>query len=205
MSRRAFGRHIVLMGVLGLLAGCALGAESTPRGIAEDPMRESANGSDVDDRTTGVGRVYLQRSDASGTSVLVAVQRDLTLDPNEALRVLFDGPTNDEQRSGLRTAIPRDTELLSTRFVASGIVEVDVTSSIFDATGDDLVGAIAQIVLTLTDLEGIERVAVTVEGEATEWPRGDGTLTSRALTAFDFPGRAVSSQPDYPAIVESVD
>ncbi|MEY3617893.1 MAG: hypothetical protein RL726_591, partial [Actinomycetota bacterium] len=96
-------------------------------------------------------------------------------------------------------------ELLSTRFIASGTVEIDVTASIFDATGDDLVGAVAQIVLTLTDLEGIDRVSLTVDGNSTEWPRGDGTLTSRALTEFDFPGRAVSSQPDYPAIVETID
>lgn len=205
MNRRTIGRIGLLLFVIGALAGCALDAESTPRVIAEDPERASSDGSDDEDRTSGIGRVYLQRSDASGTSVLVAVQRDLTLDPNEALRVLFDGPTGDEQRSGLRSAIPRDTELLSTRFIASGTVEIDVTSSIFDATGDDLVGAVAQIVLTLTDLEGIDRVSLTVDGDSTEWPRGDGTLTSRALTEYDFPGRAVSSQPDYPAIVETVD
>ena len=205
MKPRILGRTSALLCVIAASTGCALDAESTPRQIAEDPMRQSSDGSDDEGRTSGIGRVYLQRSDASGTSVLVAVQRDLTLDPNEALRVLFDGPTSDEQRSGLRSAIPRDTELLSTRFIASGTVEIDVTASIFDATGDDLVGAVAQIVLTLTDLEGIDRVSLTVDGDSTEWPRGDGTLTSRALTEFDFPGRAVSSQPDYPAIVETID
>lgn len=198
-------RSILAVCVVATLTGCALDAESNPREIPEDPARNVAGVDGNEDRDTGVGRVYLQRSDVTGESVLVAVQRDLTLDPNEALRVLLEGPTADEQESGLRTAIPRDTELLSTRFVSSGTVAVDLTSSIFDATGDDLVGAIAQIVLSLTELEGIDRVTVTVDGDVTEWPRGDGTLTARPLTEFDFPGRAVSSQPDYPAIVESVD
>lgn len=184
------------------LVGCSLDAESTPRPIARDPSRLVDDGAGSESPTTGLGRVYLQRSDASGGSVLVAVQRDLTLDPDDAMRVLLDGPTDEEQGSGLRTAIPRDTELLSTGFVASGTVQVDITSSIFDATGDDLVSAVAQIVLTLVDIEGIDRVAMIVDGNVTEWPRGDGTLTSRPLTEFDFPGRALSSQPDYPAIVD---
>jgi spore germination protein GerM len=67
------------------------------------------------------------------------------------------------------------------------------------------VSALAQIVLTLTDIDGVEQVAVTVDGRETEWPRGDGTLVSRPLTAFDFPGRAVSSQPDYPTIIAPAD
>ncbi|MBM3827697.1 MAG: GerMN domain-containing protein [Actinobacteria bacterium] len=198
----AVNRLLAVGCAVATLGGCSLDAESTPRPIAQDPLRVGTEGPGTDSRTTGVGRVFLQRSDATGTSLLVAVQRDLNLDPTAAMRVLLEGPANDEQDSGLRTAIPRDTRLLSTRFVASGTVQVDITSSIFSVTGDDLVGAVAQIVLTLVDIEGIDRVSLVVDGETTEWPRGDGTLTSRPLTKFDFPGRALSSQPDYPAIVD---
>lgn len=201
-SVRRPGTIVAALSVVASLVGCSLDAESTPRPIAEDPLRRVDEGTGSESRTSGFGRVYLQRSDASGGSVLVAVQRDLTLDPNAAMRVLLEGPTDEEQESGLRTAIPRDTELLSTGFVASGTVQVNITSSIFDATGDDLVSAVAQIVLTLVDIEGIDRVSLIVDGDSTEWPRGDGTLTARPLTEFDFPGRALSSQPDYPAIVE---
>ena len=204
MRKRTFDRALAVGLAVASLTACALDAESTPRLIAEDPLRVDNDVAGSENPTTGIGRVYLQRSDASGTAVLVAVQRDLSLDPTAAMRVLLDGPTDDEQDSGLRTAIPRDTRLLSTGFVASGTVEVNITSSIFSATGGDLVGAVAQIVFTLVDIEGIERVALVVDGETTEWPRGDGTLTSRPLTEFDFPSLALSSQPDYPAIVEVV-
>lgn len=203
MTKRAFDRALVVGLTVFAFTGCSLDAESTPRPIAEDPLRVDNDGPGTESRTTGIGRVYLQRSDASGTSVLVAVQRDLSLDPTTAMRVLLEGPTDDEQGSGLRTAIPRDTRIISAGFVASGTVEVNITASIFSATGEDLVGAVAQIVLTLVDIEGIDRVSLVVDGETTEWPRGDGTLTSRPLTEFDFPGRALSSQPDYPAIVEA--
>ena len=53
----------------------------------------------------------------------------------------------------------------------------------------------------LAEIDGVERVSLAVDGALVEWPRGDGSLTSEPLTIFDYPGRAVSSQPDYPAIV----
>jgi hypothetical protein len=55
----------------------------------------------------------------------------------------------------------------------------------------------------LCDIAGIERVLIVVNGQVNEWPKGDGSLTSQALTAYDFPGRAISSQPFYPAIIAS--
>ena len=85
--------------------------------------------------------------------------------------------------------------------MANDLVKVDVSSRIFDATGDDLVAAIAQIVLTLAEIDGVERVVIVVEGQPQEWPRGDGSLTADPLTEFDYPGRAASSQPPYPGII----
>ncbi|MFM8846483.1 MAG: GerMN domain-containing protein [Actinomycetota bacterium] len=184
------------------IVGCAVGPESSPRPIAGDPIADGASSVGPASESSGVGRVYLQSSDASGTASLVSVQRDSTLDPAVAVAALLDGPTEDEQGAGVRSAIPRDTRANSVRFTSSGTVQVDVNATIFDATGDDLVNAIAQIVLTLCEIQGVEQVNVTVDGQATEWPRGDGTLTARPLTAFDFPGRAVSSQPDYPSIID---
>ena len=81
-------------------------------------------------------------------------------------------------------------------------MRVDVSAEIFQATGDDLVSAVAQIVLSLAEIDGVERVSLVVDGAVVEWPRGDGSLTSEPLTIYDYPGRAVSSQPDYPAVIE---
>jgi spore germination protein GerM len=94
--------------------------------------------------------------------------------------------------------------VLSARYVSTDLVKVDLTDEIFTATGDDLVSSVAQIVLTLCDISGIERVIIVVNGQVNEWPKGDGSLTSQPLTAFDFPDRAISSQPDFPAIVNTL-
>ena len=112
--------------------------------------------------------------------------------------------TKAEQDAGLRSAVPSSTEVLSARYVASDLVKVDLTNEIFKATGDDLVSSVAQIVLTLCDISGIERVIIVVSGQVNEWPKGDGSLTSQPLTAYDFPGRAISSQPAFPAIVNTL-
>lgn len=197
---RKFLPLLALVAILG--GGCAVGSESTPRPITGDPITDGNAVSSPAEESSGVGRIFLQIADATDASNLVSVQRDLTLDPAVAVRVLLDGPNDDEQGSGLRSAIPRDTRANSVRFTSSGTVQVDLNSTIFDATGDDLVTAIAQLVLTLCELEGVEQVVLTVDAKSSEWPRGDGTLTSQPLTPFDFPGRAISSQPDYPTVIE---
>lgn len=204
MNRRIIPRLSVLLLSIALSA-CAIGSESSPRRIDADPGRNSNNEVASNDATTGIGRIHLQRTDSAGESSLVAVQRDVPVDASAILIALFEGPSAEEQQAGLRSAIPRGTELRSVRFVATGTLRADISAAIFDATGDDLVSAMAQIVLTLSDIDGVEQVAVTVDGRETEWPRGDGTLVSRPLTPFDFPGRAVSSQPDYPTIIAPAD
>jgi len=187
-----------------MIAGCSFGPESQPQMIPESQqqnLNEATSSNEVD---AGFGRVYLQRSESTGGSVLTGVQRDISSDPFNIVEVLLSGPTKAEQDAGLRSAIPASTEVLSARYVASDLVKVDLTSEIFKATGDDLVSSIAQIILTLCDISGIERVIIVVNGEVNEWPKGDGSLTSQPLTAFDFPGRAISSQPAFPAIVNTL-
>ena len=184
--------------------GCSFGPESTSQIIPESQQQKLDDSTSSDEAEIGFGRVYLQRTESTGASILTGVQRDISNDPFDIVQVLLDGPTKTEQEDGLRSAIPASTEVLSARYVASDLVKVDLTAEIFTATGDDLVSSIAQMVLTLCDITGIERVLIVVNGQVNEWPKGDGSLTSQALTAYDFPGRAISSQPFYPAIVNSL-
>jgi spore germination protein GerM len=184
--------------------GCSFGPENTSQIIPESQQQKLDDSTSSDEAEIGFGRVYLQRTESTGASILTGVQRDISNDPFDIVQVLLDGPTKTEQEAGLRSAIPASTEVLSARYVASDLVKVDLTAEIFTATGDDLVSSVAQIVLTLCDITGIERVLIVVNGQVNEWPKGDGSLTSQALTAYDFPGRAISSQPFYPAIVDSL-
>lgn len=192
---------IAVLATLSMTTGCGLSPDSSPRAIPDADQQDLVEVAVGADEVSGTGRIYLERTDETGRSLLSAVPREFEPDPVSIMRSLFSGPTEDEQQIGLRSAIPRGTRVLSARFVASDLVKVDVSSDVFGATGDDLVSAIAQIVLTLAEVDGIERVLIVVEGLPQEWPRGDGSLTSEPLTEFDYPGRAASSQPPYPGIV----
>ena len=189
---------------IAIVAGCSFGPESQSQMIPESQQQNVDEATSSNEVGIGFGRVYLQRSESIGGSVLTGVQRNISSDPLNIVQVLLSGPTKAEQDVGLRSAIPASTEVLSARYIATDLVKVDLTDEIFKATGDDLVSSVAQIVLTLADISGIERVIIVVNGQVNEWPKGDGSLTSQPLTAFDFPDRAVSSQPDFPAIVNTL-
>ena len=197
MSRLA---RWVSLGLLCTGTGCALGSESAPRTIPETDRRALVDVAAVSSEDTGVGRIYFERTDTAGA--FTAVARDLEPSPGAVMNALLAGPTEEERARGLRSPLPLELSLNDARYIGNDIVKVDLTAQIFEATGDDLVSAVAQIVLSLCEITGVERVAIVVEGDDLEWPRGDGTLTTEPLTAFDYPGRAVSTQPDYPGIVE---
>ena len=186
------------------IAGCSFGPESKSQMIPESQQQNVNEATSSNEVDAGFGRVYLQRTESTGGSILTGVQRNISSDPFDIVQVLLSGPTKAEQDDGLRSAIHASTEVLSERYVASDLVKVDLTNEIFKATGDDLVSSVAQIVLTLCDISGIERVIIVVSGQVNEWPKGDGSLTSQPLTAYDFPGRAISSQPAFPAIVNTL-
>jgi spore germination protein GerM len=190
---------------IAIVAGCSFGPESQSQMIPESQQQNVDEATSSNEVGIGFGRVYLQRSESTGGSVLTGVQRNISSDPLNIVQVLLSGPTKAEQDVGLRSAIPASTEVLSARYIATDLVKVDLTDEIFTATGDDLVSSVAQIVLTLADISGIERVIIVVNGQVNEWPKGDGSLTSQPLTAYDFPGRASSSQPAFPAIVNTLD
>ena len=194
-------KRLTLVVLAALLVGCGLSPDSTPRDIPDADQKDLVEVVAGAAGAAGTGRVYLERTDETGRSLLSAVPRQFDQDPMSILRSLVTGPTEEEQRTGLRSAIPQGTKILSARYVANDLVKVDVSSGIFEATGDDLVAAIAQIVLTLAEIDGVERVVIVVEGQPQEWPRGDGSLTADPLTEFDYPGRAASSQPPYPGII----
>lgn len=189
---------------IAIVAGCSFGPESQSQMIPESQQQNVDEATSSNEVGVGFGRVYLQRSESTGGSVLTGVQRNISSDPLNIVQVLLSGPTKAEQDVGLRSAIPASTEVLSARYIATDLVKVDLTEEIFKATGDDLVSSVAQIVLTLADISGIERVIIVVNGQVNEWPKGDGSLTSQPLTAYDFPGRASSTQPDFPAIVNTL-
>ena len=197
---RSLARFITLAIVSTLVSSCGLGTDSSPRLIADEDQRPLVEVT-TELVSSGTGRVYLERTDETGRPLLVAVARQISNDPGDVVEALLGGPTDEEQGDGIGTAIPLSTTLLDARYIATDMIRVDVSGDILDSTGDDLVSALAQIVFSLGEVNGVERIDITVDGSAQDWPRGDGSLTADPLTAYDYPGRAASSQPAYPGYV----
>ena len=115
------------------------------------------------------------------------------------IKSLFAGPNDDELAIATASpTIPRETQLLSTR--SSGdVLFVDVTPEITELSGELLVLAVAQIVFTATEIDGVRaRSASRVDGQDQRWPKGDGETSDGALTVYDYPGLVQSAQPPYP-------
>ncbi|MGA0958359.1 MAG: GerMN domain-containing protein [Ilumatobacteraceae bacterium] len=198
--RNRLPRHLVVGSIVVLSSSCGLGTDGTPRLIADEDQRPLVEVT-TELVSSGTGRIYLERTDETGRPLLVAVARQISNDPGNVIEALLSGPTDEEQSSGIGSAIPLGTTLLDARYTATDMIRVDVSADILDSTGDDLVSALAQIVFSLGEVSGVERIDITVDGRAQDWPRGDGSLTADPLTAYDYPGRAASSQPSFPGYV----
>lgn len=184
------------------VAGCSIQPEAAPNDLP-DERAEVFGEPDTGDEAAGTNRIYLLApTDADSPVRLRSVQRDVPTAPASVLASLFSGPNSAERQSQLDTAIPTGVELLGARPTGS-LLTVDVSDVFDELTPDGLRLAVAQIVATATDIQGVKEVQLRVDGREQVWPLGNGELTDRPLTVFDYPGIVESSQPPFPAIPTS--
>jgi hypothetical protein len=173
------------------LAFCACGitTERSPHALedarlpidrpAADPARSAAT-------TTSPG-VFLVSHDK-----LIAAPRDADPTAVDArgrlvhlLGALLEGPTQDELRAGLRTAIPPDTQLGNVT-LSGAVATIDVTGAFTTVSGQEQVVALAQLVTTATSVPGVDQVKVLIGNRVVEIPRADGKLSSGPVTRADY-------------------
>lgn len=194
-------RRVVALTLIALaaFAGCSIQPEASPNDLPEERANvfgEPATG----DEAAGTNRIYLLAPpDVEAPQRLRSVQRDVLPAAESVLESLFAGPNADERDAQLDTAIPADVELLDARPVGQ-VLTVDLNDVFDDLTPDGLRLAVAQIVSTATDIDGVRSVQLRIDGELRVWPLGNGELTDRPLTQYDYPGLVESSQPAFPAI-----
>jgi Sporulation and spore germination/L,D-transpeptidase catalytic domain/Putative peptidoglycan binding domain len=133
-----------------------------------------------------IARVYFMKGEQ-----FHPVQREVRDDdlPRGALEQLFAGPTDAEHEQGIETALPEEIRLDSVA-VRGGTATVEVSHAQTEPTPLDVSlrpARAAQIVYTLTDVPGIERVVIDVNGETRAQFEGetlsvDGTLDRNDLT-----------------------
>ncbi len=119
------------------------------------------------------------------TSGLVAVRRlPLQTDLGKAINALRFGPLPSEEN--VRSAIA-DTEMIEGATVSGGVAVVELGPSFLGLPGSEQSLALAQIVLTVTQLpEGIGRVRFRVSGRSIAVPLANGQLTNKSVSRDDY-------------------
>ncbi len=170
------------------VAGCAVGAEESAhrldlevdRGVLTTPNGDTP----IPDPDAIAVSVYLVRDNQ-----LVHVTRELA-DPGSSsldgvVTYAIAGPTAPEARSGIWSAIPPGTSLLSTQ-LKDGVAEIDLSSDFAAIGGTDEILALAQIVWSVTALTGIDSVVFLLDGTPTSVPGLGGVLISGPLDEDEY-------------------
>ncbi len=190
------------LGILGLIAGCGLQADNSPRDIRPVEQTSTRDATSTTRPRAGLSaKIFLLSAGAAGQPItLVAVRRDVDATPKARVEALLAGLTTDEQQQRLQTALAPGTELIDAEVRPSGLALIDLSSEFVAVSDEILVDAVAQLVFTVCELPGVDRVQILIQGQPQDWPRGDRTLTASPLTTFDFPGYNPTTQPAYPAV-----
>jgi spore germination protein GerM len=200
LATRARRRLVLALALLLGTVACTIEPDAAPRDVPADERSLSPVGNVGAAATTGASRMYLVAPGTDGQQRrLRSVQRDVTNRPDPLLQVLFDGPNQSELDERLRTSIPAESRLLSTRLVGD-VLFVDISDEITELSGEALVLAVAQIVFTAAEADGVQAVRLRVDGEDQAWPTGAGQTREGPLRVYDYPGLAESAQPAFPAV-----
>lgn len=183
-----------------LAGGCAVSPDEAPRDVVQAAADVSQDASPSDQAAEGSGRIYLTAPSGNGQSAtLRSVARDVGDDLDAVLAALLAGPNSTEFADGYRSALPPELTV-NGRQRRGDLISIDLSDDIQGLSGNALVLALAQVVYTVSELPGVGRVLVTVDGTPQQWPDGKGELQSDALTVYDYPGLEPSTQPAYPAV-----
>ena len=171
-------RNALLLIAAFVVPACGVPLQSQPDTI--DPGVTPDSGFDAP-TTNGVAQSVIYLVDGDG---LIAVPRDASREPEEALQQLIAGPTGEEARAGLRTAIPVNSVVHDLTFT-DGDATVDVSAAFAGVGGREEILAVGQVVLTLTDA-GVERVTIRLEGLPVALPLPNGVLVTDPVTFADY-------------------
>ncbi len=188
-----------------VVGGCSIQPDASPRDIpaGERLQLDPSSGAGAG-QATGAGRIFLLVTDPDDGQVrLRSVLREAS-QAEDLFEALFAGPNRDEVEVGLDSTLD-DLVLNSAPRITASTLTLDVSDAILSLRTADLTYAVAQIVFTANEIEGVRSVRLRVDGAAREWPNGRGELRTDALTVYDFPGLAESTQPPYPPIPTPAD
>lgn len=153
-------------------------ADTTTTTEAETTSTTVAASTTVGTDTTVGGEVpvsvYFGRDEQVGPVRRFAGSPDTVA--RDALAALLAGPTEEEVGWGFTTEVPTGTELLGVE-IADAVATVDLSEE-FETGGGSLSMQlrVAQVVFTLTQFPGVDRVAFRIDGEPRTAIGGEGVV-----------------------------
>jgi len=178
--------------VLVLLAttACGVPQDAEPRALDSQAAPFSLEGetsSPPEDPTTPTGREQVDLFYVRDGAVVLTsrpVRRSTPVPVTLLLEMLLGGPTESELADGLTSVIP--SSLTVEDVAIEGRTAVVSLGGPEDQVRSAQALAFAQVVTTLTASEGVDGVRFRLGDTDLKVPRGDGSLTERALTSRDF-------------------
>jgi spore germination protein GerM len=164
-----------------VLCACGIPLDSQPREVPVDlPVPggfEEAIGVELEPIT-----IFLVRNDQ-----LVGVTRNVQAPARlmDVIEAVVAGATDAEDRSGLRTSIPAGTRLIDVRQEGS-VAVIDLSAGFAAVGGVQEILAVAQLVLTTIQIDGIDSVTFELQGVRTDVPIADGALSVEPVTEADY-------------------
>lgn len=191
--------RLALLTVVVTAAGCGIRPDAEPRTIAgAEPVVGPEAGSES--AAAGADRIYL--IGPGEERKLRSVAREAAGSTENLIEILLDGPNEAELEAQWTSLIPAGTRLLSSNRQGS-ILFLDLTAELMTLPTTAQPQALAQIVYTAAEVDGVDAVQITINGEPQQLPKADGQSTNGILRTYDYPGYVESAQPDYPELPSS--
>ena len=161
-------------------AACGIPIDSEPRvleasAIPPEFLEPTTTQLETPSAISQTFRIYFVNEDG----MLVARERELSppVDLREPLLALFAGPTDEEAEIGLNSALPAETEILNIEPIRDGVLVLNLAEGTLEQIEGELQrSAIAQLVFTVTELEGVDWLWVQIENEPRALPTDEGDL-----------------------------
>jgi len=164
-----------------LATACGVPLDSAPETIAVDLGDASELDLPVGDDLAPVTFFLVE----DGGLVPVTHELPLPISVESVTSFLVEGIDPTGNGPGLRTSIPTGTRVLGVERDGA-VAEVDLSRDFAAVGGEEELLAVAQVVLTLTELDGVRAVAFELAGVATDVPLPDGALSNDPVAADDY-------------------
>lgn len=201
MRRRSRRAVALLAAACLVVGGCGIRPDGEPRDLAADDvpyglLDEAPPAPRAPNPTVAGGSadvaVYFVLGDALSPATR-SVARPAT--PGRVVAALLEGPTDPETASGLRSAIDPATRV-TVSSPSPELAVVDLSADFVAAPSAEQRLAIAQIVYTVTAIQGVRGVRFRIGGGPVDVPLPDGTSTSEPVSRDAFPSLAPPETPE---------